>query len=446
MKSQTRENLENVFRAGLRAVDPERAVLAALRRDGGRLEVEDRVYDLDGFRRVVLVGGGKGTAPMARAVETVLGGVLEEGRIVVKTGHGLELRKTRITEASHPVPDAAGVGGTRQILELLRDCTADDLVIVALSGGGSALLPAPYTPLELEDKREATRLLLECGATIGEINTLRKHLSLIKGGRLAQIAHPATVVTLILSDVVGDPPDVIASGPTTADSTTFRDCLEIVERYRLAGRLPAGVEKVLREGAAGDIRETPAAGDPVLERVQNVIVGNNRAALQAACERARRLGYASLVLSSRIEGEAREAGRVLAAIARECEDSGSPLAPPAAILAGGETTVTLRGGGKGGRNQELALACALALEGCSGVAVLSAGTDGTDGPTDAAGAFADGDTCRRARVAGLDPRAFLARDDSYEFFRSLGDLFITGPTRTNVMDMMIFLVENSKEG
>jgi len=344
-------------------------------------------------------------------------------------------------EAGHPLPDQSGLEGTAEILYLLEECTGKDLVICALSGGASALLPAPVPPLNLHQKQLTTQLLLECGADIGEINSIRKHLSRSKGGGLARAAYPATLISLILSDVVGDRLDVIASGPTVADDSRFADCLTVVERYGLASRLPAPVWQFLQDGAAGVHPETPKAGDPIFAKVENVVVGNNRLALLAAQDRAEALGFRTLLLTSGLEGEACQVGRMLAAVGKEACLSGHPVAPPACVLAGGETTVTLRGHGKGGRNQELALAAAMALDGWSRISLLCAGTDGTDGPTDAAGALVDGATCRRARAMGLNPLDFLLRHDSYNFFEPLGDLLITGPTRTNVMDVMCLLIE-----
>ena len=293
----------------------------------------------------------------------------------------------------------------------------------------------------MSEKQETTRLLLECGATIFELNSLRKHMSLAKGGQLAKIAYPARVVSLFLSDVVGDPLDVIASGPTVPDPSTFADCIRIVERYGLSQKLPASVLKLLRDGADGLTEDTPKEGDAVFETVQNLVVGSNRAALLAAARKAEELGYAPLVLSSFVQGEAREIAQAFTAIGKEIVSSGHPISAPACVLAGGETTVTIRGEGKGGRNQEFALAAALGLEGWPKIAVLSAGTDGSDGPTDAAGAFAGADTCGNARRKGLNPFDHLSRNDSYNFFKATGDLFITGPTRTNVMDVLCMLID-----
>jgi hydroxypyruvate reductase len=433
--------LTEIFNAGLRAVDPEAVIRSQVHRRGDHLIVGERTYDLGDFERVCLIGAGKATALMAKTLEDLLGDRLSAGLILVKYGHAVALHKTRVIEAGHPIPDRSGLDGTAELLHLLEKCAAHDLVICAFSGGTSALLPAPIPPLDLDQKQLVTQLLLESGADIGQINSIRKHLSLSKGGGLAKAAYPATLISLILSDVVGDRLDVIASGPTVADDSRFADCLAVVERYGLAARLPAPVWRFLKDGAAGLHPETPKAGDPIFAKVQNVVVGNNRLALLAAQARAEALGFRTLLLASGLEGEAAQVGRLLAAVGKEAGLSGHPVAPPACVLAGGETTVTLQGHGKGGRNQELALAAAIALDGLDRISLLSAGTDGTDGLTDAAGAFADGTSCSRARTRGLNPVDFLSRHDSYHFFAALGDLLITGPTRTNVMDIMCLLIQ-----
>jgi len=444
MIEDQKKTLEDIFRAGLKAVDPERAVRKYVRCEGSQLFVGDCSYSLDRFKRILLIGAGKGTAPMAKALEDVLGEWLTSGWIIVKYGHGMPLKKTHIMEAGHPIPDEAGLKATEELLRQTQECTEEDLIICAFSGGGSALLPAPSPPINLDEKQESTRLLLECGATINELNAIRKHLSRSKGGWLAKAAYPATLVSLILSDVIGDPLDVIASGPTVPDESTYTDCIEIIERYDLISRLPKSVSEYFRQGTAGMLPETPKVGDPAFSKVQNLIVGNNRGALLAAKEQAISLGYNTLVLSSQIEGEAREVAQVFAAIGKEIRQADLPISPPACVLAGGEPTVTIQGRGKGGRNQELALAFAIAIDGWDRIFLLSAGTDGTDGPTDAAGAIVSGLTCRRARQANLNPHAFLLANDSNTFFESLGDLLKTGPTRTNVMDIICMIVEDVK--
>ncbi len=440
MQESARKAFERIFHAGIRAVDPEDAINRHVRREGSRLIVGNRSYDLDRFKRVLIFGAGKGTAPMARALEQILGERLTGGSIIVKYGHGLPLKKTEIFEASHPVPDDPGLKATGLILERLARCTEDDLVLFAFSGGGSALLPSLRPPLQFHDKQATTRLLLECGASIDEINTIRKHLSRSKGGMLTRAAYPATVISFMLSDVIGDRLDVIASGPTVPDPTTFQDCFTLFDKYGLNERVPLPVYELLKRGAAGLEPETPKMGDPAFDSIQNVLVASNLAALTAAGEEAESMGYRTVILTSRIQGEAREVARVMAAIGMEVAESGHPTAPPACILAGGEPTVTIRGNGKGGRNQELVLAAAMDLSGSDRVAVMSAGTDGTDGPTDAAGAYADGSTVKDALAKGLNAREFLARNDSYNFFEPLGLLLKTGPTRTNVMDMICLIV------
>jgi hydroxypyruvate reductase len=437
---QLREDSQRIFAAGVAAVDPTAAVQRAVIRRGETLLVEGVPYDLRRFARVYVVGGGKAGATMARGLETILRERLTGGAVTVKYGHVAPVSRITIYEAGHPIPDAAGVRGTEAIMRLAQQAGDDDLVFCLLSGGGSALLPAPTAGISLAEKQQVTSLLLECGASINEINVIRKHLSDLKGGQLARLVAPATLITLILSDVVGDRLDTIASGPTVPDPSTYQDCLDIIRRYDLLQRLPASVRMHLQRGQAGCLPETPKVGDAAFERCQTVIIGNNRTALQVARETAGRLGYKTLILSSSIQGETRDIARMHAAIVQEMHQSGAPLPPPACVISGGETTVTIRGDGKGGRNQEFVLAAALDIAGLERAVVLSGGTDGTDGPTDAAGAIADGQTVARARALGLEPEGFLRRNDSYHFFAALDDLLITGPTRTNVMDIHLLLV------
>ena len=417
-----------IFRAAVEAADPRRTVKAALEKE-----------DLSRFRRIFAVGAGKASAAMAQAAEQALGRRIAGGWINTKDGHLAPLRRITLHEASHPVPDARGVAGARRIAEIAAQAQEGDLLLCLISGGGSALLPLPLDPVSLEEKQETTRLLLACGATIHEINAVRKHLSAIKGGRLARLAQPATVLALLLSDVVGDPLDVIGSGPTAPDTSTFASAWAVIEKYGLQAKIPRTARRLLEDGLAGKIEETPKPGDPCFRRTRNVIVGSNRLAVDAAARKARELGYRPLVLSTTIEGETRDIAAMHAAIAREIAATGRPARPPVCVISGGETTVTLRGKGLGGRNQEFALAAAIALEGVPGVLAFSAGTDGTDGPTDAAGAMADGETLRRAAALGIDARRALQDNDSYHFFRPLGDLVITGPTGTNVMDVRLML-------
>lgn len=434
-----------IFQAGLQAVDPIAAVKRHVSYRDQKLDIEGRTYDLSRRGHVYVVGAGKASAAMARAVEEIIGdGKLKAGFVSVKYGHaGPPLAVIQVGEAGHPVPDEAGLNNSKQIIELLRQTTRDDLVICLLSGGGSALLPCPAQGVTLADKQQVTQLLLQCGATIHEINAVRKHLSQLKGGRLARLAAPAQVISLILSDVVGDDVSSIASGPTAPDNTTFADCLRILDKYQLRRQIPRAALKVLLRGARGQLEETPKSDDPLFRgrrRPQHVIVGSNILAVEAAKRKAEAAGYRCLILSTMVEGETREVARVHAAIAKEICRSGHPIPRPACIISGGETTVTVRGLGLGGRNQEFALASAIEIDGLKNVVILSGGTDGSDGPTDAAGALADGTTVQRARAKGLDPQQFLHDNDSYHFFRALGDLLITGPTLTNVMDLRLILV------
>lgn len=440
MREKLRNDALAIFQAGLRAVEPAAAVQRFVRREGEVLMIDDRPYDLNGFRNLLVVGAGKAACPMAANLEAILQERLTGGLVIVKYGHLAPLKKIQVQEAGHPVPEPAGLQGTRKMLDLLAKAGKDDLVICVLSGGGSALLPLPSAGITLEEKQASTRLLLACGASINEINAVRKHISRVKGGQLARAAYPAILVSLILSDVIGDPLEVIASGPTVPDSTTFQDVQMIVEKYKLEDQLPLSVKKQIENGLAGKAPETPKPGDPIFAQTQNLIVGSNRQAIEAAREEARKRNYQTMILSSFVEGETREVARVHAAIAKEIRNSGNPLPPPACVISGGETTVTLRGNGLGGRNQEFVLAAAMDIAGLSDVVIMSAGTDGTDGPTNAAGAIGDGETKQRAEALGLSPRAYLTNNDSYHFFEKLGDLLMTGPTNTNVMDLRLMLV------
>jgi glycerate 2-kinase len=416
-------------RAALAAVDLVSAIRRHVHREGDELVVAGHHYDLGDYERVFVVGGGKAAVPMAAAVAELLDEWLTEGVVVTKYGHthGQSIPGIQVIEAAHPVPDENSVLGARAVAELAERATERDLIFCFISGGGSALLTLPVPGLTLADFQALTDALLRCGATINEINTVRKHCSGIMGGNLARLAAPARSITLILSDVVGDPLDVIASGPTVPDPTSLVDARDVLRRYEIP--------------EPPSLQETPKPGDPVFERVQNVVVGSNRLAALAAVERARELGFDALLLSTYVEGEAREVGRVAAALAKGMRAHGDPLSPPACLVWGGETTVTVRGEGKGGRNQELALAAALALDGWRDVLIMALATDGTDGPTDAAGAVVTGETLAHAREMGLDACAALEANDSYRFFDGLGDLIRTGPTGTNVNDLLFVLVE-----
>lgn len=420
MYPKLRRDALAIFRAALRAADPQEGIRRAQPQFQHLL---DQTY-----QHIYVVGAGKASAAMAQAIERILKHRITNGLINTKHGHLAKLKRLELNECAHPVPDQAGVDGARRIAQIAAHATEKDLVICLISGGASALLPLPAPGLTLDDKQQVTRHLLACGANIHEINTVRKHLSAIKGGQLAALAAPAQLLTLVLSDVIGDDLSVIGSGPTVPDHSTYSDARAILAQYRI--KAPKAVTKHLAEARY----ENPTA----LPNARTIIVGGNRLAVDAAAAEADRRHYQPLVLSTTIEGETRDVARMHASLAREVIESGRPAARPACLISGGETTVTLTGNGLGGRNQEFTLAAALHLE--PGVVVLSAGTDGTDGPTDATGAIADAETLPRAKARGLDPRAALVHHNAYPFFDALGDLIKTGPTGTNVMDIRLLLI------
>lgn len=434
-----REDARSIFLAGVRAVQGREAVLRHCRRQGNRLQMADLTVDLDAIGSVIVVGAGKATASMAMAVETLMGDRISEGVIAIPYGHREPLTRIRQMEAGHPIPDENGVAAAYAVLDTVTRAKEGDLVICLLSGGGSALMPLPAEGIGLADKQETSRLLIQCGASIHEINAVRKHLSAIKGGRLAQAAFPARMFTWIVSDVVGDNLDVIASGPTVADRSTYRDVRQIAERYDLLDRLPKAVVERIDAGCKGLVPETPKSGEPCFERVHTCIVASNIEALLAAEAEARKRGYHPMILSSRFSGDTGAAAAFHLAILQEMLSSGKPIGLPACILSGGETTVVVRGAGLGGRNQEFVLHAVGHLPEDRPVVFFSAGTDGRDGPTDVAGAVADSTSLERARKLGLDPEDFLSRNDSNTFFSRLGDGVITGNTGTNVMDIRLIL-------
>jgi len=418
-----------IFDAGLAAARVGPLVRAALQR-----------RDPPGSGRVLVVGMGKASGAMAAAVEEAWGDRIDTGVVAVKDGYGAPTRRVRLLEAGHPVPDGRGAAAASAILDLVAEAGREDFVLVLVSGGGSALAPAPAPPVTLEDKQAITRLLLAAGATIGQINAVRKHCSRLKGGQLARAAAPARVHALVLSDVIGDPLDVVGSGPTVPDASTFADALAVLDRFGLRAAAPATVVDRLRRGAQGQAPETPKPGDPLFERVGVDVIGNNALVVEAAAARARVLGFTPHVLTRALEGEARAVALDLVARARAAQSGRGPAAPPACLIAGGEVTVTVRGRGTGGRCQELGLAAAIALAGVEGLVLLAAGTDGTDGPTAAAGAIVDGGTVARARARGVDPASRLDDNDSHAALAAAGDLVATGPTNTNLLDLYLVLV------
>jgi len=439
-----RREAEEIFKVSVRRVDPYEAVKDFVRLKKGKLglgpEGRSKIeLEPEAFERVFVVGGGKASAPMAKALEDLLGSRIDRGRVNVKYGFSEPLSRIALTEAGHPLPDEKGVEGTKEILSLLQEAKDTDLVFSLISGGGSALLPLPAGDITLAEKQAVTQSLLESGASIDEMNAIRKHISSSKGGQMARAAFPATTVNLMLSDVVGDRMDVIASGPFVPDSSTFRDAWEIKGKYELP--VPQSVRTYLQKGLDGKAPETPKAGDPLFRKVHNFIIGSNILALEAARKAAEEMGYGCLILSSMVEGETREVAKVHTAVAKEILQTGRPMAPPACIISGGETTVTIRGKGLGGRNQEFCLAAAMELAGwAERIVVLSGGTDGNDGPTQAAGAVVDARTAARGSALGLHAFEFLSNNDSYHFFEKTGDLLVTGPTKTNVMDVRLVLV------
>ena len=434
-----RQTLSRIFQSAVDAVSPESAVRRFVRREGGTLYVNGTAIGTEG-KRFHILAAGKGAAPMAVALEDILGDKLCGGHVIVKYGHGLDLKKCRLWEAAHPVPDEAGAEATAAMLEYAAGLGEGDVVFCLFTGGTSALTPAPAAGISLPDMQAATGLLLQCGADIHEINAIRKHLSRFSGGRFAEATAPAEVYTLIISDVIGDNMEVIASGPTVPDTASFADCMQTVEKYSLAEKMPQSVMRFLRDGMQGTAAETPKAGNAVFAKVTNILAASNRQALEAAAQCAEEAGCAAQIVTDCLQGEARDAAADIIRQARsrmaDARKSGKPLC----LLYGGETTVSIRGKGKGGRNQEMALAAALELRGEKGIACLFAGTDGTDGPTDAAGGFALPDTLPCMEAAGIDPRAMLEDNNSYEALSAGGVIFKTGPTRTNVMDIGIVLL------
>ena len=390
--------------------------------------------------RVLVVGAGKASGAMAAAAEDALGERIVDGVVAVKDGHLAPTRRVRLLEAGHPVPDERGAAAAGAIHDLVRSAEADDLVLVLISGGGSALTPAPAPPITLAEKQVLTRLLLRAGATINQLNAVRKHCSLLKGGQLARAAAPASTHALLLSDVVGDRLDVIASGPTAPDESTYAEALAILDRFGIADQVAPSIRQRLEEGRRGGIPETPKPGDPLFTRVTNTVIGNNHLVVDAALERARALGLTPHLLTRTLEGEARDLAGRFVAMARDVRAGTGPLRPPCCLIAGGETTVKVTGQGSGGRCQEFALAAAIEMAGMPNVVVLAAGTDGSDGPTTATGAIVDGESAARARAIGVDLAAQLADNDANRALAALGDLIVTGPTNTNLLDLYLVAV------
>jgi glycerate 2-kinase len=430
------ETLENT----LNAVDPAKLLKSKVTLQRHTLRAGTYLFDLRRFRNVYVLGGGKASGSMAQALEEILGKRITAGFVNVPYGDKHKINLIKLHEASHPVPDEAGVTGTRQMLAFAEEADEGDLIITLISGGGSSLMLLPRDGVSLQDKRDLTERLLKSGAKIGEINTVRKHVSGFKGGWLAKKAYPTTILNLVLSDVVDDSLESIASGPTVPDSTTFAEARRILQKYGLWENASSSIRSLISSGEEGDVPETPKLGDAAFKKVYSVILGNSRSAALAAFEYLRSLGLNALLLTSALEGEASTVGTVIASIAKEVSKSGNPVQKLAGLVACGETVVKVRGKGTGGRNQELALSAALKIQGIEGAVIASLSTDGVDGPTDAAGAIVDGKTIERAMRLGLNPEDCLAENNSYGFFSKLGDLIVTGPTGTNVNDISLIII------
>jgi glycerate 2-kinase len=430
------ERLADIFYAALQAVDPYKSISLYTNKI-------HFIFQSGQYKRLIVIGFGKASCLMAKSIEDQLFDSIVSGIIITKYGHcqsPYKPKKIQIYEAGHPVPDKNGVQGTDEIIRLLKNADERTLIVCLISGGGSALLVSPFDGISLNEKREITQLLLQRGADIFELNAVRKHISNVKGGRLAEIAYPAKVLSLILSDVIGDRLDIIASGPTSPDKNTYRDAFSVIEKYEVTDAAPYLIIKTIQNGMRGLLPETPKEGNMIFKNVENLIIGSNKKALEAAREKAEKLGFDTIIISSDITGEAKEVGKWFVKKAIEVKNKKSS-GRSVCLISGGETTVTVKGNGLGGRNMELALSFALEIEGINGITLLSAGTDGTDGPTDAAGAIVDGKTVLKAKNLGINPEAYLMNNDSYNFFKKIDELFITGPTGTNVMDIQIIVIE-----
>lgn len=424
----------------LSAANPKNLLKAKVRLDNSNLHAGIHSFNLKKFRKIYVVGGGKAGGAMAEAIEEVLGSSITDGIVNVPYGGKSKTHIIKLHGASHPIPDRAGMAGTQRMMEIAGQAGKDDLIICLISGGGSSLMPLPRGQISLADKKKLTGALLKSGATINELNAVRKHISAVKGGWLAKNAYPATILNLVLSDVVGDPLESIASGPTCADSSTFSLAKKVLEKYDLWKSAPGSIRRTLLTGAKGLIMETPRKGDIAFERVFSVLLGNSRSAAEAACQYLRSEGMNTLLLTSMLEGESRQMGMLMSSVINEIVVSGNPVAIPAGIVASGETTVRVTGKGVGGRNQELVLSAALKIDKTQSVVVASMSTDGVDGPTTAAGAIIDGKTLVRADRLCMDASVYLDNNDSHTFFSKTGDLILTGPTGTNVNDISLIVV------
>lgn len=435
-------NVAKILAASINSVNPETAIKKYVSQNAGKCVVGSITYNLEDYQNIYVVGAGKAGALMSRAITDILGEYLSAGIVIVKEGHIGETNfkknlNIKLLEASHPLPDERGVEGTKNIVNLLQSSGENDLIFCLISGGGSALLTAPVEDIQLRDLQILMNVLLGSGASINEVNSIRKHLDAIKGGGLTQIAAPATVISLILSDVLGNPLDVIASGPTVPDPSTFNDAYSVLEKYDIKEQIPTRIVNYLEKGVNGELRDTPKPGDPIFNNNQHIIIGGNNTAARSAIHEAKTLGFNTMLLTTYLQGEARHTGKFLASIAQQLRSSLPPIKLPACIVIGGETTVKILGEGRGGRNQELALGAVSGLHELSNTVLVTLATDGEDGPTDAAGAVVSGETLSKALEMEMDTFDYLNRNDSYSYFSALDDLIKTGPTRTNVNDLII---------
>jgi hydroxypyruvate reductase/glycerate 2-kinase len=436
----SREIAEQIFLTCVESVSPSKLISPIMSVRDNNLVIGPHNFPLDKTENIYIIGAGKASAPMAAEVEKILDTKITDGHIVVKYGHSCKLRYIKVTEAGHPVPDSNGFKATESIRKIAENAGVNDIVICLLSGGGSALLADSPAGVSPDEMMILNNVLVGCGASITEINAVRKHLSHVKGGQLARVVYPATLITLILSDVPGDNPGVIASGPTTADSTTYKQALVVLKNYNLISSVPGNIVKYIEEGIAGKRPETPKSSDPVFLKTFNLIVGTNKLAMEAGKLKAQEFNINSIVIDSQLQGDTVSVSEYIVNTALEFRNDQNEV-KPVCLLFGGETTLTLGGSGKGGRNQHLALLCALLLENHPGITILSAGTDGTDGTTDAAGAVVDSGTIPAALGKNIDPAKFIANFDSFHFFKKAGGHIITGPTMTNVMDIIVVIVE-----
>jgi glycerate-2-kinase len=435
-----RQIAEQIFMAGVRSVLPEKLITGVMKLEGSLLNIGEHKLELDSIRNIYVIGAGKASAAMGHYVETVLGNRITGGHIVVKYGYSCKLKRIIVTEAGHPVPDSSGFKATEEIIRISEKASDNDLVICLISGGGSALMADLPDGLLPEELYIVNNLLIRCGATINEINCVRKHLSLVKGGQLTRIVNPAKLVTIIISDVVGNPLEVIASGPTVPDPSTFSDALKIIEKYKLATDITSGVMNYLKNGSLGNHPESAKPGDPMFSGTLNILAGTNQIALNAAKSQASVLGFNTYIIDAELHGDVENICESVLNTAMSFKNNNEIL-KPVCLLYGGETTIKVGGEGTGGRNQHLALSAAIRLRNIPFITLLSAGTDGTDGPTNAAGAVVDSDTVRRALSLNEDPEKYIYEYNSYNFFKRVGDHIVTGPTFTNVMDILIILIE-----